>query len=153
RERFRQKARRPQLVELNEELAGAVALEEPTTAEDIREAVEQLSLNQRSALVMRELEGRPYREIASVLGLSVSAVETLLFRARRALREQLENSLSCEEAERSLSRQSDAQLPRVERAALRAHLRACPDCERLARSRRASAGWRGVMALPFPSSL
>src|SRR4029077_13612124 len=37
------------------------------------------------AIVMRELEGRSYQEIAGVLGLSVSAVEALLFRARRNL--------------------------------------------------------------------
>src|SRR3954470_9553178 len=34
---------------------------------------------------MRELEGRSYREISNVLGVSVSAVEALLFRARRNL--------------------------------------------------------------------
>src|SRR5919197_422047 len=50
---------------------------------------------QRFALVMRELEGRSYVEIAEALGTSVSAVETLIFRARRAIREQLENSLTC----------------------------------------------------------
>jgi hypothetical protein len=35
--------------------------------------------------VMRELEGRSYQEISEVLGISVSAVEALLFRARRNL--------------------------------------------------------------------
>ena len=45
----------------------------------------RLSFNQRAAIVMRELEGRSYQEIAGVLGLSVSAVEALLFRARRNL--------------------------------------------------------------------
>ena len=34
---------------------------------------------------MRELEGRSYQEISGVLGVSVSAVEALLFRARRNL--------------------------------------------------------------------
>jgi hypothetical protein len=34
---------------------------------------------------MRELEGRSYHEISGVLGVSVSAVEALLFRARRNL--------------------------------------------------------------------
>jgi pyruvate/2-oxoglutarate dehydrogenase complex dihydrolipoamide acyltransferase (E2) component len=48
-------------------------------------ALAALSFNQRSAIVMRELEGRSYQEIAGVLGLSVSAVEALLFRARRNL--------------------------------------------------------------------
>src|SRR5581483_12040954 len=82
------------------------------------------------------------------------AVETLLFRARRALREQLEHSLTCDEAERALSLQADGRLPRAERGALRAHLRACAECERLARSQRAQrSAWRGLGAVPLPSSL
>ena len=35
---------------------------------------------------MRELEGRSYAEIADTIGVSVSAVETLIFRARKTLR-------------------------------------------------------------------
>jgi len=56
---------------------------------DIRavlDALGRLPLNQRAALVMRELEGRTYAEIADTLGVSVAAVETLVFRGRRALR-------------------------------------------------------------------
>ena len=48
-------------------------------------ALASLTFNQRAAIVMRELEGRSYQEIAGVLDLSVSAVEALLFRARRRL--------------------------------------------------------------------
>jgi hypothetical protein len=48
----------------------------------------ELPTNQRAALVMRELEGRSYQEIADVLDVSVSAVEALLFRARRRLKVQ-----------------------------------------------------------------
>jgi len=49
-------------------------------------ALGRLPFNQRAALVMRELEGRPYAEIADTIGVSVSAVETLIFRGRRSLR-------------------------------------------------------------------
>src|SRR6266513_617264 len=49
-------------------------------------ALGRLPFNQRAALVMRELEGRSYTEIADTLGVSVAAVETLIFRARRSLR-------------------------------------------------------------------
>ena len=97
------------------------------TAEDIRRALGHLAFNQRAALVMRELEGRTYEEIAEILELSVSAVETLIFRARRALREQLEDGITCHEAEFAISRQLDGRLPRKERGALRAHLRECED--------------------------
>ena len=49
-------------------------------------ALGRLPFNQRAALVMRELEGRSYAEIAETIGVSVSAVETLIFRARKSLR-------------------------------------------------------------------
>jgi RNA polymerase sigma factor (sigma-70 family) len=49
-------------------------------------ALGRLPLNQRAALVMRELEGRSYAEIADTIGVSVSAVETLIFRGRKSLR-------------------------------------------------------------------
>ena len=101
------------------------------TGDDIRRALGHLAFNQRAALVMRELEGRSYAEIAEVLEVSTSAVETLIFRARRALREQLEGSITCGEAEFAISRQLDGRLPRQERGQLRAHLRECLGVRRL----------------------
>ena len=124
------------------------------SAEDIQRALGHLAFNQRAALVMRELEGRSYTEIAEILGVSVSAVETLLFRARRSLREQLEGSLTCHEAELAISKQADGRLPRGERGALRAHLRECRDCERFARSQRAQrTAFKALGAIPVPASL
>jgi hypothetical protein len=46
--------------------------------------------NQRRAILLREWQGLTYREISSELGLSQAAVETLIFRARRALAQGLE---------------------------------------------------------------
>ena len=83
--RVRTRSRRPQEVEFEPALAEAPATEGPS-AQDVLDALAELPLNQRAALVMRELEGRPYEEIAEVLGVSRSAVETLIFRARRSLR-------------------------------------------------------------------
>ena len=54
--------------------------------EGVLEALGRLPFNQRAAVVMRELEGRSYAEIADTLNVSVSAVETLIFRARKTLR-------------------------------------------------------------------
>ena len=103
---------------------------------------------------MRELEGRSYAEIAEILDVSTSAVETLIFRARRALREQLEGSLTCGEAEFAISRQLDGQLPRQERGQLRAHLRECSECAAFARRQRAQRGALKTLALvPVPGSL
>jgi hypothetical protein len=83
----------------------------------------------------------------------VSAVETLLFRARRALREQLEGALSCSEAELALSKQLDGRLPKAEDGTLRAHLRSCPDCARLARRLRAQRSAIRGLWFPLPASL
>ena len=155
RQRFRQAARRPNEVAFDEDVAEAMPLDSDVpTADDLSRALGHLAFNQRSALVMRELEGRSYAEIARALDITVSAVETLLFRARRALREQLEGSLTCNEAELAISRQLDGRLPRSERGALRAHLRECEECATFARSQRAQrSAWKGIAAIPLPSSL
>ena len=60
--------------------------EDRPDVQGVLDALGRLPFNQRSALVMRELEGRTYAEIADTIGVSVSAVETLIFRARRSLR-------------------------------------------------------------------
>jgi RNA polymerase sigma factor (sigma-70 family) len=154
RQRFRQSLRRPEEVEYDDSIGDAVAEDETPTAEDIQRALGQLAFNQRAALVMRELEGRSYAEIAEILGTSVAAVETLIFRARRALREQLEGSLTCGEAERAISREIDGRLSRAEKSVLRGHLRACTECRRFARSQRAQRrAIRALCAIPVPTSL
>ncbi len=61
--------------------------------EELRQAVDKaiaaLPEQQRMAVVLRRYEQMPYEEIAQVLELSVSAVKSLLFRARTTLREAL----------------------------------------------------------------
>jgi RNA polymerase sigma factor (sigma-70 family) len=151
---FRQAARRPAQVELDNDAAKPVNDESAVNVDDLVRALRQIPVNQRAALVMRELEGRPIAEIANVLGLSVSAVETQLFRARRSVREQLEGSLTCAQAERAISRQLDGSLPRAERGALRAHIRQCDECAHLARSLRAQRGAiKSLSVLPIPAGL
>lgn len=56
-------------------------------------AISSLPEKQRLALVLRRYEEMPYDEIGTVLGLSVSAVKSQLFRARQALRESLQQYL------------------------------------------------------------
>jgi RNA polymerase sigma factor (sigma-70 family) len=156
RTRLRDAKRRPQEVAFEERLAEAVEAQPQDGVEpkELLRALGALSFNQRSALVMRELEGRSYSEIAHVLEVSPSAVETLLFRARRAVREQLEGALTCGEAERSLSLDLDGRLPKQGKAHLRAHLRTCGECSSLARRQRARrAALRGFGPLPVPGSI
>lgn len=62
----------------------------PATADDFRAALRAMPANQRNALLLREWQGLSYSEISAELGLSSSATETLLFRARRNLAEKLQ---------------------------------------------------------------
>jgi RNA polymerase sigma factor (sigma-70 family) len=154
RQRFRQSARRPSEVTFEDDIADTIVDDETPSGEDIRRALSHLAFNQRAAIVMRELEGRSYAEIAEILEVSTSAVETLIFRARRALREQLEGSLSCGEAELAISRQLDGRLQRAEKGQLRAHLRECAECASFARRQRAQrSALKSLALIPVPASL
>lgn len=57
--------------------------------ERVRAAIVALPDNQRAAIVLRHYHGFSYAEIAEIIGASASAVDSLLQRARAALREQL----------------------------------------------------------------
>jgi RNA polymerase sigma-70 factor (ECF subfamily) len=56
----------------------------------IREAVQALPGNQRAAVVLHKYQDVDYRQIAKLLGVSESAVKSLLFRAYESLRVRLE---------------------------------------------------------------
>ena len=87
RTRYARASRRLKEVPLDEHVEQiAVPEEDRPDVQGVLDALGRLPFNQRSALVMRELEGRTYAEIADTIGVSVSAVETLIFRARRSLR-------------------------------------------------------------------
>ena len=57
--------------------------------EQIQTAVQLLPETQRTAVILCRFEGLPYEEIATVLNCSVSAVKSLLHRARETLKEKL----------------------------------------------------------------
>src|SRR4051812_47259703 len=56
----------------------------------LQDVLEQMPETQRRAILLREWQGLSYREIADELEVSQAAVETLIFRARRALASGLE---------------------------------------------------------------
>lgn len=56
----------------------------------VEAAMAFLSEKERMAVVLRRHEGMAYEEIAVILGTSVAAVKSLLFRARNILREKLQ---------------------------------------------------------------
>jgi RNA polymerase sigma factor (sigma-70 family) len=90
RRRYRELMRRPQEVGLDPEVAAALAEVDGPTATEIGEAIKRLPPNQRTVILLREIQGRSYAEIAEEMDLSVAAVETLIFRARRSLSDELE---------------------------------------------------------------
>lgn len=76
--------------ELDERLDGVErpdqALERTLGLRELVVAVRALPDRQRSAILLRELEGRTYEEIATALGVTDGAVRQLLNRARNSLR-------------------------------------------------------------------
>jgi RNA polymerase sigma-70 factor (ECF subfamily) len=52
----------------------------------VRSAIDALPAQYRQALVLRQLQGLAYAEVAEALGISVEAVTSLLHRARQAFR-------------------------------------------------------------------
>ncbi len=65
------------------------ALGQKQLAERIRVALDCLPFDQRTALVLREIDGLSYEEIGYSLGIAVGTVKSRLARAREALRAQL----------------------------------------------------------------
>jgi RNA polymerase sigma-70 factor, ECF subfamily len=61
-------------------------------ASQLREALEALPFDQRSVVVLREIDGLSYEEIAYSLGVTLGTVKSRLTRARRALRDVLQES-------------------------------------------------------------
>ncbi len=59
----------------------------------VQTAIDSLPEAQRLAVILRRYEDMPYEEIGEVLGLTVPAVKSVLFRARADLREKLKRYL------------------------------------------------------------
>jgi RNA polymerase sigma-70 factor, ECF subfamily len=102
RQRWWRRRRRSEQVSLEEhvERHGDVPLRNDATAPDrvfaqrelagrLVAALDRLSFEQRTTIVLREIEGLSYDEIAFSLGLAVGTVKSRLTRARQALRAEL----------------------------------------------------------------
>jgi RNA polymerase sigma factor (sigma-70 family) len=60
----------------------------------VRKAMEKLPPNYREVMILRELEGMSYREIAAITGLPAGTVMSSLSRARGRLRQILASLVS-----------------------------------------------------------
>jgi RNA polymerase sigma-70 factor (ECF subfamily) len=101
RQRWWRRRRRADLVSLDDHLKHCGEIEATSevlpdrllaskeTAVRIWAAMERLPFDQRTALVLREIDGLRYEEIAYSLDVAVGTVKSRLTRARQALREEL----------------------------------------------------------------
>jgi len=98
--------------------------------EDLRRLVEdvrRLPEQQRSALLMREMEGLSYQDLAAALDVTVPAVKSLLVRARVGLVEAVEaRDTACVEIRSDLVAAFDRGVRASGRS--RRHLRECAGC-------------------------
>jgi len=89
----------------------------------VRDVVERLPENYRSAIVLSDLEGFKDREIADIIGLTLPATKVMLHRARSRLRRELsmcctfyrneDNELSCDR--KTIKDKHDIQLLTVDK--------------------------------------
>ncbi len=101
RQRWWRRRRRADLVSLDDHIERCGDLEatrevppdrllaSKETAAHIWQAMERLPFDQRTALVLREIDGLRYEEMAFTLNVAVGTVKSRLTRARQALREEL----------------------------------------------------------------
>jgi RNA polymerase sigma-70 factor (ECF subfamily) len=64
-------------------------LENKEKAEMLYGVVNELSENQKAAFVLSKMDGLSNPEISAILEVSISSVESLIFRAKSSLKEKL----------------------------------------------------------------
>jgi RNA polymerase sigma factor (sigma-70 family) len=112
----------------------------------LRMGLNRLGEQQRSALVLRELSGLGYREIASVLDVSEANVKVLIFRARQSLQQfALAARLPCDAAQLALSARADGEAGRMEAVRARLHTASCPHCRDFAAAVRGQRTGLGIL--------
>lgn len=123
-----------------EDPSPAALTDDRETREELRTLVSDLAAlpdRQRGAIVMRELSGLSYTEIATALGTSEAGGKQLVYEARSALQELRDgHEMRCELVRERISA-GDRRLLRGRK--VRSHLRGCPACqdfEQLIRRRR-----------------
>jgi RNA polymerase sigma-70 factor (ECF subfamily) len=74
---------------LSVEPNGVACLERAETGVMVRKVVGGLPAHYRALIVLREIEQRPFEEVAEILGCSVASARTRLSTAKKMLRERL----------------------------------------------------------------
>ncbi len=78
------------------------AYEQKAATQKVRDAIEKLSPKHRNIIILRDIEGLPYEEIAQILNISLGTVKSRLSRAR----ESLKNAIISMERNESIHRQT-----------------------------------------------
>jgi RNA polymerase sigma-70 factor, ECF subfamily len=80
----------PEPVDPSDEAKPDHAIEQADEERRVQRALDRLSAEHRAVLVLKDLEGQKYEEMAEILGVPVGTIRSRLHRARLELREILE---------------------------------------------------------------
>jgi RNA polymerase sigma factor (sigma-70 family) len=111
---------------------GLTTADQANRRADFRDLMDDIALlpeTQRTALMLREMDGMPYEEIAAAMETTVPSVKSLLVRARVALAEMSESrGLTCDEVRIELGEVAEGLTPRLTPPVKR-HLKSCERCK------------------------
>lgn len=111
---------------------GLTTADQAHRREEFRDLMDDISLlpeTQRTALMLREMDGMPYEEIAAAMDTTVPSVKSLLVRARVALAEMSEaRGLTCDEVRIELGEVAEG-LTRRLTPPVKRHLKSCDRCK------------------------
>jgi RNA polymerase sigma-70 factor (ECF subfamily) len=120
-------------------------------------AIHKLPDNYRQVLILREIDGLAYNEIAAVLGVSLDNVRVTLHRARLQFRDLYElqvmteeGRLACQGLDDLLSAYLDDELDRSTRKQVKSHIKTCPACQKKRRDLLAVGGLLAALLPVFP---
>ncbi len=68
-----------------------IVLENQENAKILFEAINTLPENQKTAFILAKVDGLSNPEVAEIMEMSISAIESLVFRAKNSLKEKLSN--------------------------------------------------------------
>jgi len=77
----------------NDEYNPVISYERKYVKNTINEAIKKLPINNRSVLILRDIQGYSYEEIASIENVSIGTVKSRINRARKSLRDILKMEL------------------------------------------------------------
>lgn len=125
-------------------------------ASAIERALGELDDGEREVLVLRDVEGLSGKEAAEILGISVAAMKSRLFRARETLRAKLRHLVHEDEAPRSgcpdivraFSEKLEGDLDALDCKKMEEHLEGCPRCQHVCDSVKQTLS--ACQALPEP---